>query len=291
MKRTGIYVGVIVSLLSFCGCAGNISTTTGAEAEAETKAEIETKAETDGNAEIKIDSSAQEEALEETKSQTEYEVIVYDMPLLPMEPKTINTDKEVKPVVLAEESVTENGISTYEEWMEENSFQLPQKILSYKEIEDDRYRFFLDETSIEIFDKEKNQTVYRINFQENMGDAYGNWACIEDDILYMEKYYNGYAAKNSAYLLAIDLKTGSLLWRSADQTCNSRNFYIVGDVILCGYGFTAEDDYIYQINKYTGEVTEQLKIAKMADYFMMMDDKLYVHTYDRDYVYHVSKEQ
>lgn len=36
------------------------------------------------------------------------------------------------------------------------------------------------------------------------------------------------------------------------------NFLVKGDVIFCGYGFTAEDDYLYQLDKNTGEVIDRL---------------------------------
>ena len=75
-----------------------------------------------------------------------------------------------------------------------------------------------------------------------------------------------------------------LLWRSADQTYNSMNFLVKGDVIFCGYGFTAEDDYLYQLDKNTGEVIDRLPLKKMPDLMAEKDDKLYVHTYSYDYV-------
>ena len=57
-----------------------------------------------------------------------------------------------------------------------------------------------------------------------------------------------------------------------------------GDVIFCGYGFTAEDDYLYQLDKNTGEVIDRLPLKKMPDLMAEKDDKLYVHTYSYDYV-------
>ena len=74
-----------------------------------------------------------------------------------------------------------------------------------------------------------------------------------------------------------------LAWRSADQTYNSMNFLVKGDVIFCGYGFTAEDDYLYQLDKNTGEVIDRLPLKKMPDLMAEKDDKLYVHTYSYDY--------
>ena len=62
------------------------------------------------------------------------------------------------------------------------------------------------------------------------------------------------------------------------------NFLVKGDVIFCGYGFTAEDDYLYQLDKNTGEVIDRLPLKKMPDLMAEKDDRLYVHTYSYDYV-------
>ena len=62
------------------------------------------------------------------------------------------------------------------------------------------------------------------------------------------------------------------------------NFLVKGDVILCGYGFTEEDDYLYQINRNTGEIIDRLLLKKMPDLLIEQDGKLYVHTYSYDYV-------
>jgi hypothetical protein len=58
-------------------------------------------------------------------------------------------------------------------------------------------------------------------------------------------------------------------------------------VIFCGYGFTAEDDYLYQLDKNTGEVIDRLPLKKMPDLMAEKDDRLYVHTYSYDYVIQV----
>jgi hypothetical protein len=62
---------------------------------------------------------------------------------------------------------------------------------------------------------------------------------------------------------------------------------VKGDVIFCGYGFTAEDDYLYQLDKNTGEVIDRLPLKKMPDLMAEKDDRLYVHTYSYDYVIQV----
>ena len=45
-----------------------------------------------------------------------------------------------------------------------------------------------------------------------------------------------------------------------------------------------EDDYLYQLDKNTGEVIDRLPLKKMPDLMAVKDDRLYVHTYSYDYV-------
>ena len=70
----------------------------------------------------------------------------------------------------------------------------------------------------------------------------------------------------------------------ADQSYNTMNFIVKGDVIICGYGFTDEKDYLYQINRNTGEIIDRIELKKMPDLLVEQDGKLYVHTYSYNYV-------
>ena len=42
---------------------------------------------------------------------------------------------------------------------------------------------------------------------------------------------NGYAQPDTCFMFAYDLENEKLLWRSADQTYNSMNFLVKGEVI------------------------------------------------------------
>jgi hypothetical protein len=77
------------------------------------------------------------------------------------------------------------------------------------------------------------------------------------------------------------------LWRSQPLVCNANNFVIINDVIICGYGFTAEPDFLYLIDKTTGEILQQIKVKTAPEYLIQKDNKLYVRTYDRDYLFEV----
>lgn len=71
---------------------------------------------------------------------------------------------------------------------------------------------------------------------------------------------NGYAQPDTCFMFAYDLENEKLMWRSADQTYNSMNFLVKGEVI------------------------DRLTLKKMPDLMAEKDDRLYVHTYSYDYV-------
>jgi hypothetical protein len=118
------------------------------------------------------------------------------------------------------------------------------------------------------------------------------WVEQIDDILYISHGHNTYAASSkgmNAYLTAIDTKKHHVLWHSQPLVANAANFLILDDVIISGYGFTAEADYIYLLSRETGEILQQIPIKSAPDYLIPKNDKLYVRTYNTDYVFHIKK--
>lgn len=142
---------------------------------------------------------------------------------------------------------------------------------------------------IYVYDLESGQWLYGAEYSSDDWYLMGNCAYVRDGILYVGNIYNGYAMPNSCYMFAYDMENDEILWRSEDQTYNSMNFIVKDDVIICGYGFTAEDDYIYQLDMHTGKVISQTKVAKMPDLIVEQDGKLYVHTYSYDYVFEIGE--
>lgn len=140
-----------------------------------------------------------------------------------------------------------------------------------------------------VHDLESGQWLYGAEYASDEWYLMGNCAYVRDGILYAGNISRGYAMSNSCYLFAYDLENDEMLWRSEDQTYNSMNFIVKDDVIICGYGFTAEDDYIYQLDMHTGKVISKTKVAKMPDLIVEQDGKLYVHTYSYDYVFEIGE--
>ena len=118
-----------------------------------------------------------------------------------------------------------------------------------------------------------------------------NWVIPEDNILYFSHSHNTYAKSSNGmngYLTALDRNTNQILWRSQPLVCNANNFVVIDSVIICGYGFTAEPDYLYLIDKNTGSILQQIKLKTAPDYIIQKGNKLYVRTYDTDYVFNIN---
>lgn len=108
-----------------------------------------------------------------------------------------------------------------------------------------------------------------------------------EDVLYVETSHLTYARSSfglNAYLNAIDLKTRKLRWRSAALVANARNFVLAGDVIVSGYGFTAETDYLYALDRKTGRVLARLLVPSAPERIARHGRTLTVDTYDHTLV-------
>ncbi len=119
-----------------------------------------------------------------------------------------------------------------------------------------------------------------------------NWAEIKDNILYVSHSHNTYAKSSNnqnAYITAIDLTDLSILWRTKALVSNSYNFVILDHVIICGYGFTAEPDYLYQVDLNTGKVLDKQPIKTAASYIIKKGSTLYVRTYNTDYQFKIAQ--
>ncbi len=117
-----------------------------------------------------------------------------------------------------------------------------------------------------------------------------NWVTIENNILYIAHGHSTYAASSknmNAYITAIDLSNYKILWRTKPLVNNSMNFELYGDLIICGYGFTAEPDFLYTVDKYTGAVVQTLPLKSGPSYIIRKGEKVFVRTYNMDYVFKI----
>jgi hypothetical protein len=116
------------------------------------------------------------------------------------------------------------------------------------------------------------------------------WAEVKDGILYVSTAHRTYAESSggrNAYVTAIDLETLEILWRSEPLVANSENFLILDDTIVCGYGFTAEEDFICLLSRLTGETLERIPVPSAPEYFYRGGDSLFVRCYNTDLLYSI----
>lgn len=209
-------------------------------------------------------------------------------------------------VRLTEISATANDITDDYLWFDYIGWEQPNRFM----FSDNFYTYELSGLSSEgyvwypylmdIYEKDSDNLLYSLDFSYyytpdsyNVSDAAFvdeaiKWAVSQDDVLYVCTSHNTYAssAPHNAYITALDMKDDfAVIWRSEPLTCNSNNFVIYADAIICGYGFTNEDDYIYILDLYTGERKNTIKVKTGPDWFYINNNTLYVRTYNTDYEY------
>ena len=151
---------------------------------------------------------------------------------------------------------------------------------------------------LDIYDVDSFKIEYSLDFtnyyykseytEADYGSMYHKieWATIKDNILYFAHGYNTYARETeylNAYITAVDLADWSILWSTDALVCNSYNFLIIDDVIISGYGFTEEPDFLYQVSINTGKVIDTIPLKTAPSYFIKKDNILFVRTYDTNY--------
>lgn len=109
------------------------------------------------------------------------------------------------------------------------------------------------------------------------------WAREADGVLYVENAHLTYAKSSfgqNAYITAIDLKTKKRLWRSRALVANAGTFVLTPDYVIAGYGFTAERDFLYLLDRRTGRVVERLSLPSGPERITRRGNRLTVRTYD-----------
>ena len=233
-----------------------------------------------------------EEDEEDVKENTSKEEIAFETKYITIDlsgvKETHIEGEAVEPLKLQIISEEYNNIDWANDWYERENLSLPMIGNEWNHFYDDTYEYLWADDELYIFDRQipnsDTHCLYVLQYPTDKWYINGNNAWLKDGIFYGASVTNGYAGPDSCFMFAYDLEQDKLLWRSADQSYNSMNFVVKGDVILCGYGFTAEDDYLYQINRNTGEILDRLELKKMPDLLVEQDGKLYVHTYSYDYV-------
>ncbi len=193
-----------------------------------------------------------------------------------------------------------------EKWAARNGFEL--RLMPYSDGEyyyepyapvDFGYMY----NSLRIFDVDNGDLLYDLDLvtlingpDEKTGKTaavteYIRWARMYEGLLYIAAGHNTYASSESesSYMIAIDPEKHEAVWRSDPLVSNALNFEIVDDTIICGYGFTAEDDFIYLLDRYDGRTVDRIKVNSGPDQFEVAGDTLYVATYNTAYTFRIER--
>jgi len=210
---------------------------------------------------------------------------------------------EASAVELKQISCVENDITDDDVWF--GKLGIPGYSDNYS---DDKYIYKIGglesygrKTILYIYDKNDKKLLYTFDFHNFIfADNYEynyyvdrsiRYAEIKDNVLYVNLYHSTYAdsCPYNAYVMAIDLTYQGIIWKSEPLVSNSDNFIILGDNIITGYGFTAEDHYISILDRNTGKLLKKVPVKKSPEYFYLKDNILYVRTYSYDYEFEVSR--
>lgn len=294
---------ILCMLLSGCGAEKNtISTETSMQtSEIELKTETESSSKNATETTAESSSEADTESMTESPSEIDLDTDIETSPVANEDTENntpgtkyitidLSTARETHPTgdaaapfdlkIVSEE---ENGIDFANEWYDSKGLSLPMIGTDWNSFYDDNYQYLWSGEELYIFENGTGNCLYVLTYPTDKWYINGNNACLKDGIFYGASVTNGYAQPDTCFMFAYDLENDKLLWRSADQTCNSMNFIVKDDVIICGYGFTSEDDYLYQLDLHTGEVLSRLALKKQPDLLVYQDDTLYVHTYSYNY--------
>ena len=265
---------ILCMLLSGCGAEKNTISTEAPTETAIQTSEIELKTETEDSSKNATETTA------ESSSESETKYITIDLSTVK---ETHPTSDAAAPFDLKIVSEEENGIDFANEWYDSKGLSLPMTGTDWNSFYDDNYQYLWSGEELYIFENGTGNCLYVLTYPTDKWYINGNNACLKDGIFYGVSVTNGYAQPDTCFMFAYDLENDKLLWRSADQTCNSMNFIVKDNVIICGYGFTSEDDYLYQLDLHTGEVLSRLTLKKQPDLLVYQDNTLYVHTYSYNY--------
>lgn len=212
-------------------------------------------------------------------------------------------ERELTAIALIKDSEEPNEIIDENKWFQDNGLQRQGFPYEDGEYRYEAFRNEADQPALFLTELATGKTVtfdlreyqYSTEYVEADYDFIEQnlfYAAVRDNVLYLATGHYTYAEScpQTAYITAVDLTDNSVLWKTEPLTCNARGFAFVDDYIICGYGFTAEDDYLKIVRIDTGEVVQEIPVKTAPDYIIWQDGILYVRTYDTNYTFMIAIE-
>ena len=220
---------------------------------------------------------------------------------------------QATPVSFSIASQTKNRVVDDAQWFAKHGFALPQKrgkspdlsaltpptlsgrpLSKVIEHPDHRILIYADQIAVVVLTDGtvlKPFDLSRFTSAGGRGQQF-RWAQARGDLLYVlhaNYHYARVSKGKNAYLSAVDLNTGQVRWRSRPLVANSQNFVIRGPHLISGYGFTAEDDFIFALDRLTGAIAGQLKLSTAPNYIFAKNGQVFARGYDSDFVFNLSQ--
>lgn len=292
--------GILVAAGLLMGCAG----TAKGSAEEDTEAVVteEGQADENGDASMMEDTESGDIGTGDENEQMDTYVILPNPSFSYYRSDRVQ-ERELTAIALIKEGEEPNEIIDEDKWFQDNGLQ--RQGFPY---EDGKYRYEAfrneaDQPALFLTELATGKTVtfdlreyqYGTEYVEADCDFIDQnlfYAAVRDNVLYLATGHYTYAGScpQTAYITAVDLTDNSVLWKTEPLTCNARGFAFVDDYIICGYGFTAEDDYLKIVRIDTGEVVQEIPVKTAPDYIIRQDGILYVRTYDTNYTFMIAVE-
>lgn len=76
-------------------------------------------------------------------------------------------------------------------------------------------------------------------------------------------------------MYCLDCKSGKLVWQT-DYLMSNDIIVLEGNYIVCTYGFAGEKDFVFLLEKKTGDVASRMSLDKKAQYIEVKDGQLFV---------------
>lgn len=162
-------------------------------------------------------------------------------------------------------------------------YETVYRLAEVKDIYDEGYQYTL------VIFSTTSDTVIAFSLDELFPDILEMyWFDAVDNLVYFNATYNGYAEirnNETGYLYCLDLKDNAIVWATQSLISSYRGFTLYQDHIITGYGFTAEPDFLYVIDRFNGDITQTTPIKTAHEYIIVEHDRCYVRTYNMNYVY------
>ena len=246
----------------------------------------------------------------------DFELYTYDHPYVTLpapdfKGHVLKRDMKRKQITLKQVSCKENDITDTEEWFERNGLKKTEYRYNDEPMPEmrPRYRYDTGGYSVVLYgttwgdtyqlvvadkDLKKMYKAYDFENFKRMPGVTNHWwfgvvhyVMIEGNVMYVMHTSSGSkeAVNNqTGYISAIDMRTDEIIWTTQPVTADS-GFEITGNSIVCGFGGSGEVDYLYVVDKYSGQRVQKIWLRKAMDYAVAKDRKMYVRTYSYDYVF------